>query len=114
MPASGPWCWTAIPPFWREASTRFHAGWWSTRRISSTPAGSCARLERACPMSDPPGAGAGGGGQPAGIEPAIAAAGGGDTLDRLLGGRVVLRQPAAGYRVAIDPVLLAAAVPAES
>ncbi len=34
------------------------------------------------------------------------------TLDRLLGGRVSLRQPAHGYRVAIDPVLLAAAVPA--
>ncbi len=32
--------------------------------------------------------------------------------DSLLGGRVRLRQPAAGYRVAIDPVLLAAAVPA--
>lgn len=35
------------------------------------------------------------------------------TEDRLLGGRVRLRQPAEGYRVAIDPVLLAAAVPAE-
>jgi tRNA1(Val) A37 N6-methylase TrmN6 len=34
------------------------------------------------------------------------------TLDRLLGGRVSLSQPARGYRVAIDPVLLAAAVPA--
>ncbi|UCH76048.1 MAG: methyltransferase [Rhodospirillales bacterium] len=34
-----------------------------------------------------------------------------DTLDKLLGGRVKLRQPAAGYRVAIDPVLLAASVP---
>ena len=32
--------------------------------------------------------------------------------DALLGGRVRLRQPVAGYRVAIDPVLLAAAVPA--
>lgn len=31
--------------------------------------------------------------------------------DRLLGGRVVLRQPTLGYRAAIDPVLLAAAVP---
>ena len=30
----------------------------------------------------------------------------------LLGGRVRLRQPVAGYRAAIDPVLLAAAVPA--
>jgi tRNA1(Val) A37 N6-methylase TrmN6 len=35
------------------------------------------------------------------------------TEDRLLGGRVRLRQPAAGYRVAIDPVFLAAAVSAE-
>jgi tRNA1(Val) A37 N6-methylase TrmN6 len=34
--------------------------------------------------------------------------------DTLLGGRVRLRQPVAGYRVAIDPVLLAAAVPATS
>lgn len=32
--------------------------------------------------------------------------------DRLLGGRVLLRQPRAGFRAAIDPVLLAAAVPA--
>lgn len=32
--------------------------------------------------------------------------------DAVLGGRVRLRQPLAGYRVAIDPVLLAAAVPA--
>lgn len=35
------------------------------------------------------------------------------TEDRLLGGRIVLRQPAEGLRAAIDPVLLAAAVPAE-
>jgi tRNA1(Val) A37 N6-methylase TrmN6 len=34
------------------------------------------------------------------------------TLDHLLGGRLSFRQPAHGYRVAIDPVLLAAAVPA--
>jgi tRNA1(Val) A37 N6-methylase TrmN6 len=34
------------------------------------------------------------------------------TEDALLGGRVRLRQPASGARVAIDPVLLAAAVPA--
>jgi tRNA1(Val) A37 N6-methylase TrmN6 len=34
-----------------------------------------------------------------------------DTADSLLGGRIALRQPASGYRVAIDPVLLAAAVP---
>src|SRR5271163_3858303 len=33
--------------------------------------------------------------------------------DRLLGGRVRLKQPAAGYRAAIDPVFLAAAVAAE-
>jgi tRNA1(Val) A37 N6-methylase TrmN6 len=32
--------------------------------------------------------------------------------DRLLGGRVRFSQPVRGYRVAIDPVLLAAAVPA--
>ncbi|MEQ8966607.1 MAG: methyltransferase [Azospirillaceae bacterium] len=32
---------------------------------------------------------------------------------RLLGGRVTLFQPARGYRAAIDPVLLAAAVPGE-
>ncbi len=35
-----------------------------------------------------------------------------DAPDNLLGGRVVLRQPTDGYRVAIDPVLLAASVPA--
>ena len=34
--------------------------------------------------------------------------------DALLGGRVKLRQPLEGYRAAIDPVLLAAAVPAIS
>lgn len=34
------------------------------------------------------------------------------TADALLGGRVRLSQPAAGYRAAIDPVLLAATVPA--
>jgi tRNA1(Val) A37 N6-methylase TrmN6 len=34
------------------------------------------------------------------------------TEDALLGGRVRLRQPADGYRAAIDPVLLAASVPA--
>lgn len=38
----------------------------------------------------------------------------GFTVDSLLGGRLLLRQPAEGYRAAIDPVLLAAAVPAES
>jgi tRNA1(Val) A37 N6-methylase TrmN6 len=36
----------------------------------------------------------------------------GTSEDLLLGGRLRLRQPATGYRVAIDPVLLAAAVPA--
>ena len=35
-----------------------------------------------------------------------------ETLDRLLGGRVALVQPGEGYRAAIDPVLLAAAVAA--
>lgn len=34
------------------------------------------------------------------------------TDDTLLGGRVLLRQPAAGFRAALDPVLLAAFVPA--
>lgn len=34
------------------------------------------------------------------------------TEDAFLGGRLRLRQPAAGYRAAIDPVLLAAAAPA--
>jgi tRNA1(Val) A37 N6-methylase TrmN6 len=33
------------------------------------------------------------------------------SIDTLLGGQLVLRQPKSGYRVAIDPVLLAAAVP---
>ena len=36
------------------------------------------------------------------------------TEDRLLGGRVALFQPADGYRAAIDPVLLAAFVPARA
>ncbi len=36
------------------------------------------------------------------------------TEDELLGGRVTIIQPAGGYRAAIDPVLLAAAVPAET
>jgi tRNA1(Val) A37 N6-methylase TrmN6 len=36
------------------------------------------------------------------------------TEDALLGGRVRLAQPAEGYRVAVDPVFLAAAVPAVS
>ncbi len=37
-----------------------------------------------------------------------------DSADTLLGGAVRLKQPRTGYRVAIDPVLLAAAVPAAS
>lgn len=36
------------------------------------------------------------------------------TEDTLIGGTVVLRQPAKGYRAAIDPVLLAAAVDAKA
>jgi tRNA1(Val) A37 N6-methylase TrmN6 len=36
----------------------------------------------------------------------------GTTLDRLLGGRVLLRQPARGFRAGLDAVLLAAFVPA--
>lgn len=35
------------------------------------------------------------------------------TEDRLLGGRIRLRQPSTGYRAAIDPVFLASSVPAE-
>ena len=34
--------------------------------------------------------------------------------DTVLGGRVTIRQPREGYRAAIDPILLAAAVPAKS
>ena len=41
-------------------------------------------------------------------------AAGAETLDRLMGGRVALVQPGDGYRAAIDPVLLAAAVAAQS
>jgi tRNA1(Val) A37 N6-methylase TrmN6 len=47
------------------------------------------------------------------VSGALTEAGPAFTEDRLLGGRVRLRQPAEGYRVAIDPVFLAAAVPAE-
>ncbi len=36
------------------------------------------------------------------------------TEDELLGGRVTIIQPAGGYRAAIDPVMLAATVPAET
>ncbi len=46
------------------------------------------------------------------IETAAKAVVGAVGEDALLGGRVRLRQPKAGYRVAVDPVLLAAAVPA--
>ncbi|HVI52955.1 MAG TPA: methyltransferase [Candidatus Sulfotelmatobacter sp.] len=35
------------------------------------------------------------------------------TEDTLMGGRILLRQPAEGYRAAIDPLFLAAAVPAQ-
>lgn len=45
-------------------------------------------------------------GDPSGAETEV-------TLDSLLGGRLRLRQPVSGYRAAIDPVLLAAAVPAQ-
>ena len=37
-----------------------------------------------------------------------------DDIDSLLGGKVQLRQPAEGYRVAVDPVFLAASVPRAS
>lgn len=36
------------------------------------------------------------------------------TLDGVLGGRLQMRQPKRGYRIAIDPILLAAAVPARA
>ena len=36
------------------------------------------------------------------------------TTDAFLGGRLALRQPRAGYRAGVDPVLLAAAVPARA
>jgi tRNA1(Val) A37 N6-methylase TrmN6 len=45
-----------------------------------------------------------------GAQEATRAPGDGITEDALLGGRVRLRQPASGYRAAIDPVFLAAAV----
>ena len=48
------------------------------------------------------------------VVPSFVADGKPVTEDRLLGGRVRLVQPASGYRAAIDPVLLAAAVPAEA
>lgn len=51
--------------------------------------------------------------QEAGAPPPNQAPPAGWSEDRLLDGRVVLRQPVAGYRSAIDPVFLAAAVPAQ-
>ncbi|MGF1608089.1 MAG: tRNA1(Val) (adenine(37)-N6)-methyltransferase [Kiloniellales bacterium] len=57
--------------------------------------------------------GKGGKSPAAGAEPAVSpGVSPGISEDRLLGGRLLLRQPVEGYRVAIDPVLLAAAVPA--
>lgn len=48
------------------------------------------------------------------LEEAAASGGEGSTgTDVILGGRVTLLQPYEGYRVAIDPVLLAAAVPGD-
>jgi tRNA1(Val) A37 N6-methylase TrmN6 len=44
----------------------------------------------------------------------VADQGAAESTDRLLGGRIVLRQPRAGLRAAIDAVLLAAAVPARA
>ena len=61
------------------------------------------RRSRRAPRQLIDGGGTGGMSEPA--EPAL-------SEDTLLGGRVRLRQPQRGYRVAIDPVLLAAAVPA--
>ena len=43
-----------------------------------------------------------------GAEPALY------TDDGFLGGRLTIRQPAKGYRAGVDPVLLAAALPALS
>lgn len=61
--------------------------------ISPRPTGCCARLARRCSLPD----------QSLSV-----------TDDYLLGQRVRLRQPASGYRVAIDPVLLAASVEAKT
>lgn len=36
------------------------------------------------------------------------------TMDTLLNGQILLEQPQEGYRVAIDPIFLAASVPAHS
>jgi tRNA1(Val) A37 N6-methylase TrmN6 len=51
-------------------------------------------------------------GRPADPPGSLSDAGTAVTEDRLLGGRVCLRQPAEGARAAIDPVFLAAAIPA--
>jgi len=37
-----------------------------------------------------------------------------DTIDRFLGGRVIVRQPARGFRAGLDAAMLAAAVPAQA
>jgi tRNA1(Val) A37 N6-methylase TrmN6 len=55
------------------------------------------------PSADQPGSGE------APVDPA-----GDTTIDALMGGRVQLEQPRRGYRVAVDPVLLAAACPVAS
>jgi tRNA1Val (adenine37-N6)-methyltransferase len=57
------------------------------------------------PSRDPPSAAAGEDPRRAGKEPAF-------TEDTLLGGRLRYRQPAGGYRTGLEPVLLAASVPA--
>jgi tRNA1Val (adenine37-N6)-methyltransferase len=36
------------------------------------------------------------------------------TFDAFLGGRITLEQPTKGYRAGVDPVLLAASVPARA
>jgi len=48
------------------------------------------------------------------VTPGIPPGGVATRTDALLDGRVTLRQPVSGYRVAVDPVLLAAAVPADA
>ncbi len=52
-------------------------------------------------------------GTPPGTTPGTTLADSATSWNTLLGGRVKILQPAKGYRTAIDPVLLAAAVPAE-
>ena len=36
------------------------------------------------------------------------------TRDKFLGGRLVISQPKKGYRAGVDPVILAASIPARS